>query len=178
MVHWLTNLFSPKRARRKSKSRRRKSKSRRRKSKSHRRKSPKKKSRRRGSPKKRRSPRRKSPKRRRSRQRRTTKKRKSKRRKSPSRSSGSKGDILKKKIKSADWFIVTMKGCGYCGDAKKILRSRGQKYKSMVLSDKNKKKIWAVTDKIAKKKYRYFPMIFHKGKFVGGYGELKEKYSR
>jgi len=87
-------------------------------------------------------------------------------------------DTLKKKIKSADWFIVTMKGCGYCGDAKKILRSRGQKYKTIVLTDKNEKEIWAVTDKIAKKKYRYFPMIFRKGKFVGGYGELKEKYSR
>ena len=155
MVSWLTNLFSPKRAKRKSKTRRRKSSKRK-----SRRKSPKKKSRRRKSPKRRKSRQRKSPKKR------------SRRRKSPMR------DTLKKKIKSADWFIVTMKGCGYCGDAKKILRSRGQKYKTIVLTDKNEKEIWAVTDKIAKKKYRYFPMIFRKGKFVGGYGELKEKYSR
>ena len=139
MVSWLTNLFSPKRAKRKSKTRRRKSSKRKSRRKSRQRKSPKKRSR---------------------------------RRKSPMR------DTLKKKIKSADWFIVTMKGCGYCGDAKKILRSRGQKYKTIVLTDKNEKEIWAVTDKIAKKKYRYFPMIFRKGKFVGGYGELKEKYSR
>ncbi len=162
MVSWLTNLFSPKRAKRKSKSRRRKKKSRRR-------------SRRRGSPKKR-SRRRKSPKRRKSRRRGSPKKR-SRRRKSPKRRKSPMKDTLKKKIKSADWFIVTMKGCGYCGDAKKSLRSRGQKYKTIVLTDKNEKEIWAVTDKIAKKKYRYFPMIFRKGKFVGGYEELKAKYS-
>ena len=69
-----------------------------------------------------------------------------------------------------------MKGCGYCDDAKNLLRTNKQKYKSIVLTDNNEDQIWAVTDKIAKKKYRYFPMIFHKGKFMGGYGELHDKY--
>jgi glutaredoxin len=83
-----------------------------------------------------------------------------------------KEDDLKKKIKSSDWFIVTINGCGYCKESKNILKSRKEKYKSIVLNDKNQDKIWAVTDKIAKKKYRYFPMIFRNGKFLGGYKEL------
>ena len=102
----------------------------------------------------------------------STKKRKSpkKKRKSPKRVEST----LKKKIKSTEWFIVTMEGCGYCTEAKKILTSNGKKYRSIALTNKNKEEIWDVTDKIIDEKYRYFPMIFHKGKFVGGYGDLKK----
>ena len=206
MIQWLTNLFSDKRTPRKSTSRvtkssnrkdrnirrspkRRSPKRRSPKRRSPKRRSPKRRSPKRRSPKrrspKRRSPKRRSPKRRspkrRSPKRRSPKrrspKRRSPKRRSPKRRRPSAAGALKKKIKSTDWFIVTMKGCGYCSEAKKILRSRGLKYKSIVLTDKNQKKIWDVTDKIAKKKYRYFPMIFRKGKFIGGYGELKDRYS-
>ena len=107
------------------------------------------------------------------------KKRKSpkKKRKSPKKKRKSSKRVestLKKKIKSTEWFIVTMEGCGYCTEAKKILTSNGKKYRSIALTNKNKEEIWDVTDKIIDEKYRYFPMIFHKGKFVGGYGDLKK----
>jgi len=67
-----------------------------------------------------------------------------------------------------------MEGCGYCTEAKNFLASNGKKYELIVLTDKNKEEIWDVTDKIIDGEYRYFPMIFHKGKFVGGYGDLKK----
>ena len=102
----------------------------------------------------------------------STKKRKSPKKKR--KSSKRVESTLKKKIKSTEWFIVTMEGCGYCTEAKKILTSNGKKYRSIALTNKNKEEIWDVTDKIIDEKYRYFPMIFHKGKFVGGYGDLKK----
>ena len=183
-MNWLTNLFSPKRARKRSSPRRKSTKV------TRRRKSPKRKTarsprrkstkvtRRRKSPKRKtaRSPRRKSTKVTRRRKSPKSKTTRSPRRKSTKRIANKRGDALRTKIKSSDWFIVTMDGCGYCTEAKKILRSHGQKFKSLKLTDKNENKIWAVTDKLAKKKYRYFPMIFHKGKFFGGYGELHDKY--
>jgi len=137
-------------------------------------KSPTKKKRRSPTKKKRRSPtkkKRRSP---------TKKKRRSptkKKRRSPTKKRKSSKRVestLKKKIKSTEWFIVTMEGCGYCTEAKKILTSNGKKYRSIALTNKNKEEIWDVTDKIIDEKYRYFPMIFHKGKFVGGYGDLKK----
>ena len=185
MVHWLANLFSPRRARKspKRKSRRRPKRSKSPKRKSPKRGSPKRKSRKRSSP-KRKSPKRKSPKRK-------SPKRKSRKRSSPKRGSPKRGSPKRKsrkasgargslehRIKSADWFIVTMKGCRFCGEAKKLLRANGQKYKSTVLTEKNEDKIWPVTDKLAKKKYRYFPMIFRRGRFFGGYGELQKKYEK
>tara|TARA_Y100000389_G_scaffold28502_1_gene24396 strand:+ start:2262 stop:2543 length:282 start_codon:yes stop_codon:yes gene_type:complete len=85
---------------------------------------------------------------------------------------------LKVKIKNSEWFIVTRNGCGYCSEAKKLLKHEGKKPRTKLLNDKNKDKIWKVTDKITRQEYRYFPVIFHKGRFLGGYTELKKKFSR
>jgi glutaredoxin len=171
MAHWLANLLSPRRAR-KSPTRRSRRQSRPIRSKSVKRGSYKRMSPTRSSP-KRSSPKRSSP------------KRSSPTRSSPTRSSPKRMPRTKKtqsslehRIRSTDWFIVTTKGCGFCGESKKLLRANGQKYKSRELTEKNEDKIWPVTDKLAKKKYRYFPMIFRKGKFFGGYGELQKKYEK
>ena len=140
---------SPKRkskSRRKSKSKRKTRKSPKQKSKSRRRKSPKRKSK---------SRRRKSPKR----------KSKSRRRKSVKRSSFS----------NSGWYIVTKDGCPYCDKAKSLLSQKGIKYKVEVANDSNKVQIYKKVDNITNN-YRYFPMIFHNGKFIGGYTEL-EKYN-
>jgi glutaredoxin len=176
MAHWLANLLSPRRAR-KSPTRRSRRQSRPIRSKSVKRGSYKRMSPTRSSP-KRSSPKRSSPTR-------SSPKRSSPTRSSPKRSSPKRMPRTKKtqsslehRIRSTDWFIVTTKGCGFCGESKKLLRANGQKYKSRELTEKNEDKIWPVTDKLAKKKYRYFPMIFRKGKFFGGYGELQKKYEK
>jgi len=153
MVQWLTNLFSPKQSTKKRekvrKSRRRKSKRKKSRRKSRRRKS-RRKSRKRKSMRKsrkrksmRKSKRRKSM--------RKSRKRKSKRRKSMRKSRKRKSmrksttglssfqRNLQQKIKTSPWFICTMKGCGYCNEAKKILKSHHQKYRSIALTDKTLK---------------------------------------
>ena len=191
MVQWLTNLFSPKQSTKKRekvrKSRRRKSKRKKSRRKSRRRKS-RRKSRKRKSMRKsrkrksmRKSKRRKSMRKSRKRKSKRKSMRKSRKRKSMRKSTTGLSSFqrnLQQKIKTSPWFICTMKGCGYCNEAKKILKSHHQKYRSIALTDKNSEKIWAVTDKLAKEKYRYFPMIFHKGKFFGGYTELKKKFNK
>ncbi len=77
------------------------------------------------------------------------------------------------KFKLVPWFIFTMKGCNYCEFAKKLLDERNIKYQTTEINDSNKDKIYSYTDPYTKK-YRYFPMIFNNGKFVGGFGELKK----
>ena len=71
----------------------------------------------------------------------------------------------------SEWFIITKKGCGYCDGAKKLLKKSGKKYHYRVITDKNKNSIYAQVDSLTGK-YRYFPMIFHKGKFIGGFADL------
>ena len=78
---------------------------------------------------------------------------------------------LAEKIKENDWFIVTKTGCGYCKKAKALLREKKVTFKTYnATSDK----VFEKTDKMTKG-YHYFPMIFKKGKFVGGYTELEKR---
>ncbi len=191
-----SNEYSPKRKSPKRKSPKRKSpkrKSPKRKSpkrKSPKRKSPKRKSPKRKSPKrkspKRKSPKRKSPKRKspkRKSPKRKSPKRKSPKRKSPKRKSPKRKSPLFKKssftttlelINNNEWFIITLDGCGYCTKAKQFLESKNIKYDTQNLTNLNSKEIYESIDSLTKE-YRYFPMIFHSGKFIGGYCDL-EKY--
>ena len=77
-------------------------------------------------------------------------------------------------INNNEWFIVTLDGCGYCTKAKQLLQSKNIKYDTQTLTESNSKEIYQSIDSLTKE-YRYFPMIFHSGKFIGGYGDL-EKY--
>ena len=83
---------------------------------------------------------------------------------------------LRREIKNSLWFMVTLEGCGACEDSKKLLKKKGNyslsKYEMITLTSENDKKIFKAVD-ILTNKYRYFPMIFHEGKFLGGYDELK-----
>jgi len=81
--------------------------------------------------------------------------------------------IINAKLKNIDWFIITMDGCNYCDEAKKLLQKNKLKLHSQMLTKSNKDKIYESID-IMTKKYRYFPIIFYKGKFLGGYTELKK----
>ena len=81
---------------------------------------------------------------------------------------------VKRLITTSDWFMIKKKGCSYCDKAKDLLKSKKIKFRYRTLTDKNKKAIFKITDPLTKK-YHYFPMIFHKGKFVGGYKELSKQ---
>ena len=75
---------------------------------------------------------------------------------------------------SDDWFIVTKSGCGYCKKAKELLDSKNMKFETHELTNVNKDDIYNKLDSLTGK-YRYFPMIFNKGKFIGGYTDLEKK---
>lgn len=89
--------------------------------------------------------------------------------KSPKKSLGG----LAQQVKSATWFVFTKEGCSYCQKAKDLLKKEGLRFKERKITDKNKEKVYADVDGYTKK-YRYYPMIFNRGKFVGGYTELEK----
>ena len=70
------------------------------------------------------------------------------------------------------WYIITREGCPYCKDAKNLLDSKGQKYKSVNITVSNRERIYRDVDTLTKT-YRYVPMVFKDGKFIGGFSELK-----
>ena len=133
---------------------------------------------RRKSPKKTSKSRRKSPKKTAKSRRKSPKKASKSRRKSPKKASkftlSTRDKIINTKLQGIDWFIVTMEGCGYCDQAKKLLETHKLKFKTQMLTKENQNKIYESIDSLTKK-YRYFPVIFYKGKFLGGYTELKKK---
>jgi glutaredoxin len=100
--------------------------------------------------------------------------------KSPKKSSfttTTKDKIMDAKKDGIDWFIITMDGCGYCDEAKKLLKQHKLPFKTQMITEKNKDKIYESIDPLTKK-YRYFPVIFYKGKFIGGFKELKQKLEK
>lgn len=98
-------------------------------------------------------------------------------RKSPKRKSKSKRrkSVKRSAFSNSGWYIVTKDGCPYCDKAKSLLSQKGINYKVEVANNSNKVQIYKKVD-IITNNYRYFPMIFHNGKFIGGYTEL-EKYN-
>ncbi len=88
-----------------------------------------------------------------------------------------KDKIIDAKKDGIDWFIITMDGCDYCDEAKKLLKQHKLPFKTQMITEKNKDKIYESIDPLTKK-YRYFPVIFYKGKFIGGFKELKQKIEK
>jgi glutaredoxin len=78
-------------------------------------------------------------------------------------------------FKSAEWFIFTRDGCSYCKKAKELLANNSKKFKEEKITDDNKLEIYDIIDSYTDK-YRYFPIIFNKGKFIGGFTELQSKF--
>ena len=104
-------------------------------------------------------------------------KRKSPKRKSPKRGSPKRGSpkrgspTLLDNIKGVEWYVFTMSGCGYCTKANKLLLEHNQHFMTYEVTKYNQKSVYDVIDSLTDK-YRYFPVVFNKGKFIGGYQEL------
>ena len=93
-----------------------------------------------------------------------------KRSSSPTRKRSVKDQIMDRGV---EWFIVSMMGCGYCDSAKALLKKAGMAYGTVQLTEGNRDSIYLSVDSLTGK-YRYFPMVFHRGKFLGGYKELNK----
>ena len=79
------------------------------------------------------------------------------------------------KIKNAinsEWFLVTKNSCGYCAKAKSLLKEFNIKFTELEASNITLGLIYHVTDQLTND-YKYFPMIFHNSKFIGGFNELQ-----
>lgn len=76
----------------------------------------------------------------------------------------------------SDIVIYTIANCGYCKDIKTYLDKAGIRYRDVKVTNANKDEIYRQTDRLSKK-YRYFPMVFINGRFIGGYTEFKKLYN-
>jgi glutaredoxin len=77
-------------------------------------------------------------------------------------------------LKNPTWTIYTRQGCSYCEKTKKILTNLDIKFTIIKITDKNKNKIYKKIDPKTGS-YRFFPIIFEKDRFVGGYTELENE---
>jgi len=74
---------------------------------------------------------------------------------------------------SSDWTIYTLSSCPFCQKAKDLLSKHNQTFREVPVHDKAE-----TINTLANKTggYEYFPMIFHHGKFVGGYADIKDSF--
>jgi glutaredoxin 3 len=72
-----------------------------------------------------------------------------------------------------DYTIYSKEGCPYCKNAKELLKKNQKTFKEIKVTDKNITQIYSKIDKKTKN-YRYFPIIFKKNKFIGGFEDLKK----
>lgn len=89
---------------------------------------------------------------------------------------GKKEDKCKaipKPNKNDDWTIYTLSWCGYCKAAKSLLKEKNIKFVEHDVSELSN-----VSDCLSNltKSYNLYPMIFKKGKFIGGFSDLKNEF--
>ena len=76
------------------------------------------------------------------------------------------------------WTIYTMKGCGYCNDAKKLLKARKEKKRGVrvnVIKGEGSPSVVRKMKAIGRENYDTWPKIFLNGKFIGGYSDLSKR---
>lgn len=72
------------------------------------------------------------------------------------------------------YTIYTKSKCIYCDKVKEFLMDSGFEYNIILCDDflaKNKIEFLKFIESIAGVPHNTFPMVFHKGKFVGGYND-------
>lgn len=77
----------------------------------------------------------------------------------------------KSKTSTVIYTIYTKDGCPYCKNTKDLLKLNKKKFKEIKVTDKNKEIIYKKID-TKTNNYRYFPIIFKKNKFIGGFSDL------
>ena len=90
-------------------------------------------------------------------------------------------------LKQQEWVVITTPGCGYCTKAIDYLDERAQRFVAVGVDNEQKKihaaflREIAVLDPHTGVRPRLeaggpltFPMIFHKGRYIGGYAELTQ----
>ena len=72
--------------------------------------------------------------------------------------------------------MYSINGCKYCVDAKNLIKEQGFNFKEILLTGDNMDETYRKIDSKTNN-YRFFPMIFKGGRFIGGYKELKKEFN-
>ena len=83
--------------------------------------------------------------------------------------------------KQTEYVIYTITGCGYCNEAKKLLNEKGKSFKNIVVDENNEKQLEEIKKIMLKTEqpgYEYWPKIFQRRKFIGGFTDLREKFDK
>ena len=87
-------------------------------------------------------------------------------------------------VPSLDTYTVYCKtGCSYCEKTKLLLNTNVNHLKPLIVDSdeyllKDKEKFLDFIEKIASVSYRFFPIVFYKGEFIGGYNETVKHYQQ
>lgn len=77
---------------------------------------------------------------------------------------------------SNDFTIYSKSGCIDCNKVKDLLKNNKQKYLVFVCDEylfEEKENFLSFMSKYTESNWKRFPMVFHNGKFVGGFIETK-----
>ena len=85
-------------------------------------------------------------------------------------------NILKAKMSEPQWYIYSIDGCSYCKKAKDLLNSLGLKYTEIRVCNEDKEEFFRAKASETGG-YKFFPVIFNMGVFIGGYTELQKMLS-
>lgn len=83
--------------------------------------------------------------------------------------------LSKKTLPQDKWAIYTKTGCSFCDKAKELLNNLYIPYTAIEVNDENRESIYNEIDHQTGS-YRYFPIIFQNGRFIGGYNELSKRF--
>ena len=75
------------------------------------------------------------------------------------------------------YTMYSITGCKYCDKSKELIKGKNKECKTnncdkYVATLRDSDDFYAFMNKYTTRNYKYFPMIFNNGKFIGGYQEL------
>ena len=85
--------------------------------------------------------------------------------------------LLNEKINKPDWEIYSIDGCNSCKKAIELLDSVGLKYTQIKINNEDKKDFFKEKASLTGG-YKYFPVIFNMGVFIGGYTDLEKMLTK
>ena len=85
--------------------------------------------------------------------------------------------MSKSKMDSFRYIVVGKRGCPFCVKAVKLLQDKNKKFKYIDIQTGSKSDLnyYKRVLKPLVGNYPYIPQVFHRGKFIKGFAELREK---
>lgn len=75
--------------------------------------------------------------------------------------------------KEARFVIIGKERCGYCDAAKKFLKAKNEDYKYYDSGNMDPDEL---SKRLENLRIMTFPVVFHEGKYIGGFSELSTRY--